>query len=200
MIIGPSISLNKEQYTIEGLQMLAEEMYEKMAVESRKARKEKGKVVKVVDLLLIMKSPDMIFQLKRIVFSDLFQYIKKYDDEFVTFEKVLSIYEEEKNAGKTSLLERVTSVVELQEVWVKTFFGMRRLEMSMPRESHVGFMQLIRRYDMSAIYLINVWKWHPFYNLNFIAQQLIILLYENGMNDLCEEIYEQIEALDKQGE
>lgn len=196
-MIKPYIYLKRQPNSIEDFQRLAEEQYGQMAVESRQVRAEKSRVVEVIDMLLKIKSPDMLLQLKEIVSCTLFQSIQRYDDELTTFARVMSIYEEEKKAGKIPLLERVESAAELYEIYVKTFFGMRRLELDMPEESKEEFIQLILRYDMSAIYLVNVWMWHPFYNLSFLVQQLVMLLYENGMEILCEEICEKVEALDK---
>lgn len=189
--------LRKIPASIEELQRFTDEAYEEVAAEVRQARAEKSRVVKVIDIVLKMKGPDMFAELKRIVSGDLFQSIKRHDEEFITFESVLSVYEEEKNAGKTSLLDQVTSVAELQEIYVRTFFGMHRLEMDMPKESQEEFLELILQYGMSAIYLTNMWKWHSFYNPGYLAQQLLLLLCENGKEALCEEIYEQIEELNK---
>ena len=91
----------------------------------------------------------------------------------------------------------MSSVAELQEIYAKTFFGMRRLELDMPKASKEEFLQLIVQYDMSAIYLTNMWNWHPFYNPGYLVQQLMILLSENGKEALCEEIYGRIEEMDK---
>lgn len=189
--------LKKIPASIEELQRLTDELYEQIGAETRQARAEKGRVVKVIDMVLKLKGAEMFSQLKRIVSGDLFQSIQRYDDEFLTFERVLSIYEEEKNAGKTSLLDWVSSVAELQEIYAKTFFGMRRLELDMPKESKEEFLQLIVQYDMSAIYLTNMWNWHPFYNPGYLVQQLMLLLSENGKEALCEEIYGRIEEMDK---
>lgn len=189
--------LKKIPASIEELQRLTDELYEQIGAETRQARAEKGRVVKVIDMVLKLKGAEMFSQLKRIVSGDLFQSIQRYDDEFLTFERVLSIYEEEKSAGKTSLLDWVTSVAELQEIYAKTFFGMRRLELDMPKESKEEFLQLIVQYDMSAIYLTNMWNWHPFYNPGYLVQQLMLLLSENGKEALCEEIYGRIEEMDK---
>ncbi len=189
--------LKKIPASIEELQRLTDELYEQIGEETRQARAEKGRVVKVIDMVLKLKGTEMFSQLKRIVSGDLFQSIQRYDDEFLTFERVLSIYEEEKSAGKTSLLDWVSSVAELQEIYAKTFFGMRRLELDMPKASKEEFLQLIVQYDMSAIYLTNMWNWHPFYNPGYLVQQLMILLSENGKEALCEEIYGRIEEMDK---
>ena len=82
--------LKKIPASIEELQRLTDELYEQIGEETRQARAEKGRVVKVIDMVLKLKGTEMFSQLKRIVSGDLFQSIQRYDDEFLTFERVLS--------------------------------------------------------------------------------------------------------------
>lgn len=88
------------------------------------------------------------------------------------------------------LLEKVSSVDEWKEIYQKTIFYLLRMELDMPEEDCIGFLELMEYWEFSATYLIMVLTLARGVICDGIKTgiRLVNLLYQNGYQDDAEEI------------
>lgn len=110
----------------------------------------------------------------------------KQDDELTTIEMLYYIYKAEVQERGSSVLEKITSLSQGQEVFFRTLFYFRRLELDVDKIFQMEFLEFIREWDISELYLITILMKNKVYRWEHASQRLIELMDENDRKESAE--------------
>lgn len=117
----------------------------------------------------------------------------RLDDELTTIEMLHCIYKAEIQERGSSVLEKITSLSQGQEVFFRTLFYFRRLELDADKIFQVEFLDFIREWDISELYLITILMKNKVYRWEHASQRLIELMDENDRKESAEIIRNFVE-------
>ena len=145
-----------------------------------------------IDLLLKEKAPGWMTQIVTLMLNGEHREAKETDDGLIALKKVCLMRGDDRE--KASLLGKVSSVEELREVYQKTVFCLRRMELDMPDEDCEVFLALMEQWELPAAYMIMVLSQGDIYDRRKAGNRLILLLHKNGYQDAAEEIMMWVKA------
>lgn len=132
-----------------------------------------------VEALLKDKPDGWEEQLASRMQSEEYADLMKVDGELLILKK---LYEE------TALLRNITSLSELQEVYQKTVFLLRRLELDVMGEDCEELWDLMEQWDLTVQYFLKVITGGKIYRYWDTAYMLSSLFAANGYGEYAEEI------------
>lgn len=150
-----------------------------------------------VNLLLKEKKGDWLHRLSELMRSEEHRLAKQLDDGLMVVDRLCLLHEENKDG--TSLLCKVSSVDEMREVYQRTVFYLRRMELDMADEECTGFLELLEAWNFSAEYLLMVLGRGPIYQRVHAGNRLGCLLLKNGYQDYAESVLAWVDAQMNQG-
>ena len=139
-----------------------------------------------VDLLLKEKRNGWRSELSKLMRKDEHQEAKKTENDLIILEKVWLL--DEKNVEETSLLDRVLTLEEMQEVYQRTVFYLRRMELNMADEDCEVFLELMERWELSVPYILLVLSQGTIYNRANAGYRLACILVKHGYQAYAESL------------
>lgn len=137
-------------------------------------------LIEKINTCLSSKPEKWLKMLCDIVSSSNFQEVKSEREEFLVFEKICLCVEQEKCAGRYSVLFKLFSLEEVYELYYKTVFFIRRFEFGLADELCEEIIPYIKKWDLTPEFLIMVITGKDINNWNKTANRVSNFLLHHG--------------------
>lgn len=177
-----NVKINKNQE----LQNYIEERMQEITDLHKKAAE--GDLLCKVNILFEEKKEDWIQQILLLLNSEEYVFQKELSDKMLILEKLCILSEKEQKSELTPLLYKFSSLNEMTEVYEKTGFYLRRIELGMEKEAGEKLTGLIRKWDFSPEYIIMVLEHTVIHNKYNTYIRVARILDENGYEHYNDQI------------
>lgn len=143
----------------------------------------------LIDIILREKNENLLKNILFLVEQDEFEMIKKYSDDLEILSKVCDICEEELLLIGETILEKVSSLKELKEIYQETVFQFRRMELE-TEERYEEFEEFMSKWKFSIVYIKLILENGAIYNKANVAKKLIEIFSAKGNVEYSNELYD----------
>lgn len=146
-----------------------------------------SKLHKVVDDILKEKKENWLRNIINLLEQEKVCLIKSYSNELVVLDKICSISEKEIVSTGETILGKVSSLKELQEIYQETIFQFGRMELE-TENGYEEFKDIMRKWEFSIEYIKLILEKGAIYNKHNVARKLIEIFTEEGVAEYSKEL------------
>lgn len=147
----------------------------------------------MIDSILQAKQEGWWEEVSELIQKEENQNIINLNDKLKWFKKVYELGGEEQRLGRIPTLCKFSTLDEMQEVYQKTVFCLRRMELGMVEDECRNFLELLKAWELPVEYLLMVLKPKAIYSVQNVVNRLTAILIENGYVDYSKRLLRYLE-------
>lgn len=145
-ILNLSFSSNMELFVYTEQYMSAMADFHQKALESP--------LLPQISLIFEEKKPNWKEEIYTLLMREEYGNLKQLNTRLILLEKLLTLYNIETKLQKIPFLDRVNSLDKMEEVWKKTIFSLRRIELQAGERPQSLLLNLLYEWNFSEEYLL----------------------------------------------